>query len=172
MSEVILVNEQDVAIGTMEKMAAHREGLLHRAFSIFIFNSAGELLLQQRSDDKYHSAGLWTNTCCSHPAPGEETATAAHRRLAEEMGFDTELTPAFSFTYKSVFENGLTEHEFDHVFVGRYEGGIQPNEQEVQQYRYISFDEIREQIAQRPALFTSWFIIALPRIEAYMKTHF
>src|SRR5688572_13811853 len=114
--EVILVNEQDEVIGTMEKITAHRKAILHRAFSVFIFNSKGEMLLQQRAFNKYHSGGLWTNACCSHPAPGEHTADAAGRRLQEEMGFSASIQKIFEFTYFSEFENGLTEHEFDHVF--------------------------------------------------------
>src|SRR4249919_2186768 len=114
--EVILVNEQNEAIGTMEKMEAHRKALLHRAFSVFIFNSKGEMLLQQRALNKYHSGGMWTNACCSHPYPEEDNLEAASRRLREEMGFATELEEIFDFTYKTVFENGLTEYEFDHVF--------------------------------------------------------
>src|ERR1700744_2758864 len=116
--EVILVDEADVQLGTMEKIEAHRKALLHRAFSVFIFNSKGEMLLQQRAAEKYHSPGLWTNACCSHPRPGEETQAAAMRRLMEELGFTLELEKIFDFTYRSEFENGLTEFEFDHVFVG------------------------------------------------------
>lgn len=114
MEKVILVNEQDEVLGVMEKMEAHEKALLHRAFSVFIFNDKHELLLQQRAFSKYHSGGLWTNTCCSHPRPGESTEAAAIRRLKEEMGFTANLEKAFSFTYKAHFENGLTEHEFDH----------------------------------------------------------
>lgn len=118
MEEVILVNEKDEPIGTMEKLEAHQKGALHRAFSVFLFNPKGELLLQRRALHKYHSAGLWTNTCCSHPRPGEETSAAAHRRLKEEMGMEADLRFMTSFQYRSEFENGLTEHEFDHVFIG------------------------------------------------------
>ena len=116
--DVILVDEHDVQTGTMEKMEVHQKALLHRAFSIFIFNEKGEMLLQKRADRKYHSAGLWTNACCSHPKPGEETLAAAEIRLQEEMGFNTELKKAFDFIYKAPFDNGLTEYEFDHVFIG------------------------------------------------------
>ncbi len=124
LTEVILVNEADEPIGTMEKMEAHVKGLLHRAFSIFIFNSRGEMLLQQRAGGKYHNGGLWTNTCCSHPIPGEKVLSAAKRRLSEEMGFVTELSPAFNFTYKATFDNGLTEYEYDHVLTGVYDGDV------------------------------------------------
>src|SRR3954470_13284590 len=122
MEQVILVNEKDQAIGTMEKMEAHRKGVLHRAFSVFIFDRHGKMLLQQRAFHKYHSGGLWTNACCSHPLPGEDIESAAHRRLYEEMGFQTPLKKIFDFTYKADFRNGLTEYEFDHVFTGYYEG--------------------------------------------------
>src|SRR5215203_6397334 len=118
---VILVNEKDEEIGTMEKMEAHRKALLHRAFSVFIFNGRGEMLLQRRALKKYHSGGLWTNACCSHPRPGEVTADAAARRLREELGFVTTLNPAFQFVYRATFDNGLTEYEFDHVFLGKYD---------------------------------------------------
>jgi isopentenyl-diphosphate delta-isomerase len=133
--EVILVNESDEAIGAMEKMEAHRLGVLHRAFSVFIFNSNGHMLLQQRADTKYHSAGLWTNACCSHPAPGEEVKSAAERRLQEELGFKADIKRAFDFVYKASFNNGLTEHEYDHVFVGYYDGEIRPDQDEVKGWK-------------------------------------
>src|SRR5690348_5807899 len=120
MEQVVLVNEEDQEVGTMEKMEAHRRGVLHRAFSVFIFNKQGEMLLQQRAQEKYHSGGLWTNACCSHPRPGEEVSEGAGRRLVEELGFETELQPVFNFVYKANFENGLIEHEFDHVYFGTY----------------------------------------------------
>ncbi len=141
--EVILVNENDIPLGTMEKMEAHRRAVLHRAFSVFIFNSKGEMLLQQRAPEKYHSAGLWTNACCSHPRPGEETEAAAVRRLGEELGFTTGLEKLFHFTYRSEFTNGLTEFEFDHVFVGFYNGDVHPNTEEVSDYGYYSLGDIR-----------------------------
>ena len=167
MSEVILVDEHDVAIGTMDKMMAHEKALLHRAFSVFIFNSAGEMLLQQRADKKYHSAGLWTNACCSHPSPGEETAQAASRRLKEELGFTTPLRKAFTFTYRTDFENGLTENEFDHVYTGIYDGEIEADIDEVKNYCYMSMNEIEESINKEPAKFTSWFVIAFPEIKKW-----
>ena len=163
-TEVILVNEIDEALGSMEKMEAHQKGLLHRAFSIFIFNKKGELLLQQRASGKYHSAELWTNTCCSHPAPGEDILSAAHRRLREEMGFDTELDFAFNFIYKTDFDNGLIEHELDHVFIGNYEGAILPNKEEVKDYCFMKIPSILESMQQRPMKYTSWFKIALPKL--------
>ncbi len=168
MAEVILVNEQDNMIGSMEKMEAHQKGLLHRAFSIFIFNSRGELLLQQRASKKYHSGNLWTNTCCSHPMPGEDTLQAAHRRLNEEMGFDTYLEPAFSFIYKTGFDNGLTEHEFDHVYTGVYDGPVAFNDTEVKDYCFMKADEIRNSMQHHPDKYTAWFKIAFPKLEEYL----
>src|SRR5437868_2002286 len=142
--EVILVNKRDEPTGSMEKLAAHQQGLLHRAFSIFIFNDNGELLLQQRAIDKYHSGGLWTNTCCSHPQPGEETIVAAQRRLKEEMGFTTSIKKVFDFVYKAEFGNGLIEHEFDHVFAGNYNGEIEYNKDEVMDCCYRSLPDIHK----------------------------
>lgn len=168
--EVILVDEHDVPTGTMEKMEVHQKALLHRAFSIFIFNEKGEMLLHQRSAKKYHSGGLWTNACCSHPKPGEETATAAAARLHEEMGFNTRLTKAFDFVYKAPFDNGLTEHEFDHVFIGYYEGDIHPNPEEVSDYCYKTVEEIRNSIVSQPQKYTEWFKIAFPKMEAYLQS--
>jgi isopentenyl-diphosphate delta-isomerase len=164
--EVILVDEADIPVGTMEKLEAHRKALLHRAFSVFIFNSRGEMLLQRRAPDKYHSPGLWTNACCSHPRPGEDTLAAASRRLEEELGFTTPLQKLFDFTYRSEFDNGLTEFEFDHVFVGQYDEAIHPNAAEVSDYGYRSLDAIREDLASRPEEFTSWFHLAFPLVEA------
>lgn len=168
MSQVILVNNQDQPLGAMDKMEAHEKGLLHRAFSVFIFNGAGEMLLQQRALDKYHSGGLWTNTCCSHPLPGEETATAAKRRLMEEMGFTTQLEPAFTFIYKTSFDNGLVEHEVDHVFTGKFDGTVQPDTTEVNNYSFQSMPLIKTSIQKEPHLFTSWFKIAFPKLESYL----
>lgn len=168
MSEVILVNEQDEAIGSMEKMEAHEKALLHRAFSVFIFNSKREMLLQQRSDKKYHSAGLWTNACCSHPSPGEDTATAAARRLKEELGFTAPLKEAFTFIYRTDFENGLTENEFDHVYTGVYDGRVVADEDEVKNFAFIAMDEIEESIRRDPGKFTTWFVIAFPEIKKWV----
>ena len=144
MSQVILVNEQDEPVGFMDKMEAHEKGLLHRAFSIFIFNKNGEMLLQQRAIDKYHSGGLWTNACCSHPLPNEDTDEAAQRRLKEEMGFNTTIHKTFVFAYKTAFDNGLTEHEVDHVYIGNYDGLIEPDPAEVKSYAYQEMEEIRK----------------------------
>lgn len=165
---VILVNEQDEPVGTMEKMEAHRKGLLHRAFSVFIVNAKGEMLLQQRAMNKYHSGGLWTNTCCSHPLPGEDILTASHRRLAEEMGFDCPLREVFSFTYRAALDNDLTEHEFDHVLLGVYDGALQPDASEVMAYRFLPVEDIKRLLQEAPHTFTHWFHIAFPKIAAYL----
>jgi isopentenyl-diphosphate Delta-isomerase len=169
-SQVILVNEKDQAIGSMDKLEVHQKGLLHRAFSIFIFNDKGEMLIQQRALLKYHSGGLWTNACCSHPFPGEETGDAAHRRLKEEMGFDTKLSHVFSFSYHASFENGLTEHEFDHVFIGVYNGRIEMNEAEVMNYEYVPSEILSSRLEANPTQFTAWFRIAFPKLQAYLAT--
>jgi isopentenyl-diphosphate Delta-isomerase len=169
MKEVILVDKNDTPVGSMDKIEAHKRALLHRAFSVFIFNSKGEMLLQQRADKKYHSAGLWTNACCSHPSPGEDTITAATRRLKEELGFTTPLTKAFTFSYRTDFENGLTENEFDHVYTGVYDGRIVADTDEVKDYRYTPMDEIERLVTDDPRKFTSWFIIAFPRIKRFME---
>jgi isopentenyl-diphosphate delta-isomerase len=167
--EVILVNEKDETVGRMEKIEAHRKALLHRAFSVFIFNSKGEMLLQQRAKNKYHSAGLWTNACCSHPEPGEETRAAAVRRLKEELGFGTELKKIFDFTYQHAFDNGLTEFEFDHVFAGTYSGMISPNKDEVSDYCFKSLDEIQSTLQSHGWKYTPWFHIAFPMVEKWAK---
>ena len=166
MEQVILVNEKDEQTGTMEKMEAHLTGTLHRAFSVFIFNSNGEMLLQQRAAIKYHNGELWTNACCSHPAPGETTVAAANRRLQEEMGFSTQLEKAFDFTYKVSFENGLTEHEFDHVFVGTYDGEIRINIAEVKDYCFKTINELESSLKSHPQKFTPWFKIAFPKVKS------
>lgn len=169
---VILVNEEDEQIGLMEKMEAHRKGLLHRAFSIFIFNKKGEMLLQQRALNKYHSGGLWTNACCSHPIPGENTLEAANRRLQEELGFYTPLTKAFHFTYRTDFENGLIENEFDHVFTGEFGSAIKMNENEVNDFCYKPMEEIRQLLIDQPKRFTSWFLLAFPQIEKWWHKNY
>ena len=171
MQEVILVNELDEQLGTMEKMEAHQKAILHRAFSVFIFNSKGEMLLQQRAARKYHSGGLWTNACCSHPNPGEDILAAAQRRLKEELGFTTYLKRAFHFTYKTSFENGLTEHEYDHVFTGLYEDLIQPDKDEVSDYCYKTMEEIKNSLEIYPQKYTAWFHIAFPQILKWMNSN-
>jgi isopentenyl-diphosphate delta-isomerase len=169
MERVILVDEEDNEIGTEEKMEAHRLGKLHRCFSIFIFNSKGEFLLVRRAKSKYHSGGLWTNTCCSHPRPGEDTATAAHRRLVEEVGFNTELHKAFTFTYRAKLDKGMTEHEFDHVFVGIFDGKAVPNPKEVDEISYVEPSALTEDMKERPERYTAWFKISLGRVLEWRK---
>jgi isopentenyl-diphosphate Delta-isomerase len=154
--QVILVDNDDRQTGTMEKMEAHEKGLLHRAFSVFVFNSRGELLMQQRAKGKYHSGGLWTNTCCSHPRNGDQTEAAALRRLNEEMGIVCKLNPAFHFIYKAEFDNGLTEHEYDYVFFGSSDNAPKINRSEVQDYKYISLHLLAEDIKTNPANYTAW----------------
>jgi isopentenyl-diphosphate delta-isomerase len=156
---VILVNEKDQEIGKMEKQEAHEKGLLHRAFSVFIFNDQKELLLQQRALTKYHSAGLWTNTCCSHPRVNETIVQAAHRRLQEEMGFDCFLEVKTSFIYKADFDNGLTEHEFDHVLVGNFNGEVIINPTEVASYKWVAIDWLKQDMMKNPNNYTAWFNI-------------
>ena len=170
--EVILVNEADEEIGTMEKMEVHRKALLHRAFSVFLFNSHGEMLLQQRAMCKYHSGGLWTNACCSHPALGESTPDAVHRRLVEEMGFDTPVKKLFDFVYKAGFDNGLTEYEFDHVYSGEYESEIRCNPDEVMDYCFKPMRAIAESLETRPGLYTAWFQLAFPKIESWWQQQY
>jgi isopentenyl-diphosphate Delta-isomerase len=167
MTQVILVDDNDNPVGTSEKMQAHIEGLLHRAFSVFIFNEKGEMLLQQRALDKYHSGGLWTNACCSHPAPGEDTQAAAIRRLQEEMGFQTSIEKIFDFVYKADFDIGLTEYEFDHVFVGQYDGIVDFNKEEVMNTCYQNIFEISSLLQTNPQKYTAWFHIAFPKIEKW-----
>jgi isopentenyl-diphosphate delta-isomerase len=162
--EVILVDAFDNAIGVMEKLEAHQKGLLHRAFSVFIFNEQGELLLQRRALTKYHSPGLWTNTCCSHPRPNEETITAANRRLKEEMGLETPLTYKTSFTYRAEFDNHLIEHEYDHVFIGKSNSDPNVNSDEVDSFKWINMAELKKQLKTKPEDFTAWFIIAMDTI--------
>lgn len=157
--QVILVNEKDEPIGLMGKMEAHEKGLLHRAFSVFVFNSKQEVLLQQRAACKYHSPNLWTNTCCSHPRAGETNQQAGERRLQEEMGLQVPLQEVFSFIYKAPFDNGLTEHEYDHVLVGYSDAQPQINPEEVASWKWLSLEAIKEDILQAPERYTAWFKI-------------
>ena len=159
MEKVILVDKTDHPIGEMEKQEAHIKGVLHRAFSIFIFNSKGEVLLQQRAFHKYHSGGLWTNTCCSHQREGEGNVEAGKRRLEEEMGFTTDLTELFHFIYQAPFENGLTEHELDHVMLGYYQGSPKINKLEVADWKWMNIQNISESIKINPQEYTVWFKI-------------
>ncbi len=168
MDKLILVDENDVPVGEAEKMEAHQKGLLHRAFSVFIFNAKGEMLLQQRAEKKYHSGSLWTNACCSHPTVGQDIKLAAEKRLQEEMGFTLPLTKAFEFKYKASFDNGLTEHEYDHVFTGVFDGTITPNSDEVMDYCYVSVEELKSAMQSHPHKYTEWFKIAFPKLEAYI----
>ncbi|MGE5519987.1 MAG: isopentenyl-diphosphate Delta-isomerase [Candidatus Dadabacteria bacterium] len=155
--KVILVNTLDTQIGVMEKEQAHRTGKLHRAFSVFIFNNKGELLLQKRSVNKYHSGGLWSNTCCSHPLPGEETLKAAHRRLEEEMGLKSDLQYTFKFLYHAVIDEQMTEHEIDHVFIGHSDNTPRVNYAEAEDWKYVDTDIIFKDIQLNPTHYTVWF---------------
>lgn len=163
--QVILVDHNDREIGTMEKMQAHIEGKLHRAVSVFIFNSKGEWLLQKRAEGKYHSAGLWTNTCCSHPRPGEVTLKAAARRLKEEMGLSCDLKFAFSFHYSAGVGNGLTEHELDHVFIGTTDVQPYPDPNEASSWKYAAYTEIAALIEHHPESFSEWFRMIYQRVK-------
>ncbi len=165
MDEVILVDENDREIGTREKMEAHRQGNLHRAFSILIFNKKGEILLQKRAGSKYHCPGLWTNTCCSHPMPGETLEKATQRRLKEELGFTAELEEKFSFQYRAEFTNGLVENEIDHVFFGFFEGSPVPNPKEIDEHKWISLPILKQDVIDNPEKYTPWFRLILDRLK-------
>ena len=158
---VILVDEEDVELGTMEKWQAHVEGRLHRAFSVFVFRPDGALLLQRRAKTKYHTGGLWSNTCCSHPRPGEAIDAAAHRRLREEMGFDCPLSPVWAFVYRAAVGNGLLEHEYDHVFFGTADAAPSPDANEVDDVRWMFLADLWVELQRAPASFTPWLRIAL-----------
>ena len=160
---VVLVDRNDKPMGLMPKLEAHEKGVLHRAFSVFILNRKGQLMLQRRALDKYHSPGLWTNTCCSHPRESESIIEAGLRRLKEEMGFTTPLEPMFSFIYKSKFDNGLTEHEFDHVLLGYYDKPPFINAIEVSEWKWMSLEKIILEIKNKPEDFTVWFKIIFER---------
>src|SRR5688572_21218713 len=166
-TKVILVNEQDQPLGLMDKMEAHQKGILHRAFSVFLFDKKGRMLLQQRSKEKYHGALLWTNACCSHPMENERIEDAAQRRLKEELGITATLKKIFCFTYQAAVENELIEHEFDHVFAGEYEGSFFPDPKEIAAVEYRELEKIKSDMHSNPENFTSWFRIAFPRIELW-----
>jgi isopentenyl-diphosphate delta-isomerase len=166
---VVLVNNKDQEIGTMEKMEAHLKGLLHRAFSVFIFNSKGEMLIHRRALGKYHSPGLWTNTCCSHPRPNEAVLDAANRRMDEEMGMSESLTKTVSFVYHHKFDNGLIEHEFDHILIGNSDALPSINEDEVDSFKYIGIEELEQSIKQNPDDYTVWFKLAYPKLKAHLS---
>jgi isopentenyl-diphosphate delta-isomerase len=165
MTEVILVDANDNAIGTMEKMEAHEKGLLHRAFSVLIFNSKGELLIQKRASTKYHSGGLWTNTCCSHPTPQESIEQAAKRRLKEEMGIEAEPTFTYKFIYKTDLDKNLIEYEVDHVLTAQFDGEPKVNENEVEDWKYVSLKELQRDAQNNPHLYTEWFKLILKHQE-------
>jgi isopentenyl-diphosphate delta-isomerase len=170
MEKVVLVDEQDLPVGTEEKLKAHRDGgVLHRAISVFIFNSSGELLLQRRALEKYHAPGLWSNACCTHPKPGEKPGEAAHRRLQEELGFDCPLKKVAEVTYRADVGGGLTEHEFDHVFFGRFDGDPDPDPREVSGTRWVSLGELKESMKKRPGGYTPWFRILLGRLAGELE---
>ena len=166
-NHIVIVDENDNEISTQEKLKAHQQGNLHRAFSVFLFNQKGEMLLQQRALSKYHSAGLWSNACCSHPRPGEDTIDAAHRRLVEEMGFDCQIEKVFDFIYRTEFDDGLIEHEFDHVFIGKYDGVVKPDPDEVESYKWVAIEELKKDIRENPQKYTSWFKIAFDKVMKF-----
>jgi len=170
--QIILVDENDNEIGFEEKIKAHEDGgKLHRAFSIFIFNSKGEMLIQQRASTKWDFADFWTNTCCSHPRKGEKLEDAIHRRLKEEFGFDTELKEVFSFVYKgSDGVTGLTEYEFDHVFIGTFNGEPKPDPEEIGDYKWITMEELKKDVKNHPEKYTPWFKIVLERFDKENQT--
>ena len=167
--KVILVDEADNALGEMDKMEAHIKGVLHRAFSVFVLDGSNRLLLQRRALEKYHSPGLWTNTCCSHPRLGELVVQAAHRRMKEEMGFDCHLDSVFTFIYHATFDNGLTEHELDHVLIGFSDEIPNPNPEEVHEYKWMLLPEIAKNIRDNPEMFTVWFKIAFDNVTKYLN---
>lgn len=169
--QVILVNEQDEPIGLMPKMEAHEKAVLHRAFSVFIVNKNKEIMLQQRAAHKYHSPLLWTNTCCSHQRSGETNIEAGTRRLFEEMGFTAPLTELFHFIYKAPFDNGLTEHELDHVMLGYYDDAPQINPEEVADWKWMTVPDIREDMTKHPEHYTVWFRIIFDKFYHYIESH-
>jgi isopentenyl-diphosphate delta-isomerase len=169
--QVILVDKDDCEIGLMEKMEAHKQSVLHRAFSVFLFNPQGKMLLQQRALTKYHSAGLWTNTCCSHPRPGETLENAVSRRLIEEMGITTKVFKAFDFIYQAELPDNLNEYEFDHVFIGNYDADVRPNHLEVANFVYQSIEEVEANLQSHPEKYTVWFKIAFPKVVAWYQSN-
>lgn len=166
---VVLVDEKNQKIGLMPKMEAHEKACLHRAFSVFVMNDQGELLLQQRAASKYHSPLLWANTCCSHQRDGESNLDAGKRRLQEEMGFVTELKEVFSFVYKAPFDNGLTEHELDHVMLGSYNGTPTINKEEVESYKWMTPSKVKEDMRKQPEIYTAWFKIIFEKFYEFIR---
>ena len=167
--KVVLVDKKDFQLGLMPKLEAHRKGVLHRAFSVFVFNSSKLLLMQKRSSLKYHSPGLWTNTCCSHQRDGESTVDAAKRRLNEEMGLNVDLKETFSFIYKANLENGLIEHEFDHVLVGFTDFNPKINTNEVEDWKWIDLSFLELDLDKNPNIYTEWFKIIFKRVKGYLE---
>lgn len=167
--QVILVNEKDEQIGLMPKMEAHEKGLLHRAFSVFVFNDKNELMVQQRAGHKYHSPLLWTNTCCSHQREGEDNISAGKRRLQEEMGFETDLKETISFIYKAPFDNGLTEHEYDHILIGYYNDEPNINPEEVADWKWMSLQAVNADIKANPNQYTEWFKIIFEKFYEHIN---
>ncbi len=165
MENVILVDTSDTPVGQMEKLKAHLKGELHRALSVLIFNRKGEILLQQRAFTKYHTPGLWSNSCCSHPRPGEDSLEAATRRLGEEMGFIVPLKKSFDFVYKAHFDNGLIEHEFDHVFFGTFDGDPEINPEEANDFKWVNPSDLMEDMRSTPEHYTVWFRIIMEKME-------
>lgn len=159
--ELILVNSDDEVVGYAKKLPIHEQGLLHRAFSIMVFNDKNEVLIHKRAVNKYHSGGLWTNACCSHPLKDEPLEITLHHKLQEEMGFDCELTYKYNFIYKAEFKNGLTEYELDYVYEGLYNGVVSPNPDEASEYKWVSLDEVKNDAVLNPELYTEWFKIIL-----------
>lgn len=168
--QLILVDEKDNEIGYLDKLSVHKEGLLHRAFSVFIFNSKDELLLQQRADVKYHSAGLWTNTCCSHPVFGEDISQTINRRMQEEMGLECNVDFKFRFIYQTPFDNGLIEHELDYVYFGRCDDIPMANPKEVKDWKYMNLEKLEEEILNHPHKYSSWLKICLDEIMKHFET--
>jgi len=169
--QVILVNDKDEAIGLMPKMEAHEKALLHRAFSVFVLNKNNEIMLQQRAAEKYHSPLLWTNTTCSHQRDGESNIAAGTRRLQEEMGFTTELKELFSFIYKAPFDNGLTEHEFDHVMIGYYNDAPQINPIEAESWKWMAIEAVKDDMQANPDTYTIWFRIIFDEFYHFLEEH-
>lgn len=169
--KVILVNEKDEPIGLMPKMEAHEKALLHRAFSVFVLNDKGEIMLQQRASHKYHSPLLWTNTCCSHQREGETNVQAGKRRLEEEMGFSVDLKELFHFIYKAPFDNGLTEHELDHVMIGYSNGDPVINPDEVESWKWMSIEDVKNDIDKNPEVYTVWFKIIFDEFYHFLEEH-
>jgi isopentenyl-diphosphate delta-isomerase len=168
---VILVNRNDEQIGLMPKMEAHEKAVLHRAFSVFVLNDKNEIMLQQRANQKYHSPLLWTNTCCSHQRDGETNIQAGSRRLFEEMGFETKLKELFHFIYKAPFDNGLTEHELDHVMIGYYNGEPKINTEEVESWKWMSIEDVENDMQLHPEIYTVWFKIIFDEFYHFLEDH-